>query len=600
MDGYWARAHRRRISRQNLLRGSVAAAGGLGALALVGCGDDDSGGKTATPASTGSPAASATTGTAGSPTSGTSQASGAPFKPANGKRGGVLTYLTTSEPPNLDPHLVITVQMLQTTQMYARLMHFDAKVDKLVPELALSYETPDSTTIRYKLRSGVKFHGGEVLTSEDVKYSLERIGQIGQAKPDPQFAQAFMMSDVNSIEAPDANTVVIKLKQPSAPTLSYLSAPFNGIVNKKFTEANDLKTKANGTGPFKLKSWQRSNRISFERHADYFWASDGLPFLDGWQAIISPDAGTNNAAFVSGQTLGAFPNTFSGKAKQLASFKKDIPDLQSVGKDVTYWSYFDMNKRKPGWSDPKVRKAVQLTINRQTAAERVLDGEYSQQGPIAAGFPFYPLSQDEINQMPGFRKDKTQDIADAKKLMEAAGFSSSNPLKATGITTPLHPFYEPFLLAIKEDLKQIGIEIEVKEFPDFGSFLQARVQLNFDVYAYSQGGPDDVDQYLTEVFHSKSASNFGGFNDAKTDDLLAKQRAALVRDERKKIVDELQRYLMTEAHPHGFLPTQHGYAWWRKPYQVDSALTSPSYSGFFGQFTWLDPVPGNMKNFDSF
>lgn len=593
-ENYWTGlASRSRMSRKRFLGSSLAAVGGAAALATIGCGDDDddAGGSTSTATT---PADTATA--PSTPRSG----SGAPFQPAGAKRGGVLTYLTASEPANIDPHLVISVQMLMTTQMYARLMHYDPKLEALLPELATSWEQVDETTVRLTLREGVKFHGGETLTAEDVKFSLERIGQIGVENPDPQFAQSFMMSDVARIETPDDKTVVVITKEPSAPMLAYLGAPFNGIVNKAFTLANDLKTKANGTGPFKLWQWQRSNRLSFERHEEYFWASDGLPYLDGFQAIISPDAGVNNAAFVSGQTLGTFPNTFSGKANTAANFKRDIPDLETASRDGTFWCYFDMNKSREGWSDVRVRKAVQLAVNQKEAAERVLDGEYSLQGPVAAGFPFYPLSQEEILSMPGFREDKTEDLAEAKRLMEAAGYTPDHPLRAIGITTPLHPFYEPFLLAVKENVREIGIDIEVKEFPDYGSFLQARAQKNFDVYAYSQGGPDDVDQYLTEVFHSASSSNFGGYNDPKTDELLAKQRRTLDRDERKAIVDELQRYLMLETHPHTFLPTMHGYVWWRKPYHVDPSLIPVSYTGFFGQFTWLDPVPGNMKSFDSF
>jgi ABC-type transport system substrate-binding protein len=94
--------------------------------------------------------------------------------------------------------------------------------------------------------------------------------------------------------------------------------------------------------------------------------------------------------------------------------------------------------------------------------------------------------------------------------------------------------------------------------------------------------------------------NFGGWNDPKTDELIARERQALDRNERKGYIDELSKYFMTEAHPQAFVPTMHGYVWWRKPYQNVPELLPVSYTGFFGQFSWLDPVPGNMKSFSSF
>jgi peptide/nickel transport system substrate-binding protein len=520
--------------------------------------------------------------------------------PTGAKSGGILTYLASADPPYLDPHRASSVQMPMVTQVYARLLHFDAAAEKLQPELAASWAQPDATTYTFSLRQGVKFHSGDELTSEDVKFSLERIGQLGVDKPDPQMAQSWMLTDVASIETPDRYTVVVKMKQPSAPTLSYLGVQYNGIVNKQFTLGNDLNTKMNGTGPFKLREWKRNQEISFARHTEYFWAKAGLPYLDGWRAITTPDTGAINAAFVSGQMLGSFPNGFSSEAKDKDRFLGQIPDLQYIGRDATFWSYFDMNKRKAGWSDVRVRKAVQLAINQNDVGDRTEDGEFSLQGPVAAGFPFYSLSQDEIKQMPGFRQPKDQDIADAKKLLAAAGYGPDNPLKGINITTPLHPYYEPISLAVKANLAPLGIDLQMREYPDYASLLEARAKFDFDTYGWSRGGPDYVDQYFSESFPSASPLNFGGWNDPKTDDLLAKQRAALDRNERKKIIDELSHYFMLEVHPQAFVPTLHGYVWWRKPYHADKAFITPSYTAFFGQFTWLDLIPANMKSFTSF
>jgi len=578
-------ALRRRMDRRGVLRGltggAALAAGGF----LITCAGDDQ-------EDAGESASGAATSSAG----GAPAAGGGTLNFPEAKRGGVLTVLSASEPPNVDPHLVITVQMVFTTSIYSRLMHYDAGPETLVPELAQAAEQPDPLSYVYRLRQGVKFHNGAELTSEDVRYSFERLGQIGKEKPDPAFAQAWMMADVASIDTPDQYTVVFKTKEPSAVLAGYIGAPFNGIVNKAFTEQKgDLKQDANGTGYWKLREWRRGQEISLERHQDYFWAP--LPYLDGYRQLTVPDAATSNAAFEAGRTVGGVQNTLSGGyMRRINELKARIPDIQWVSKMCTFWTYFDFNKTKAPYNDIRVRKAVQLAIDRQDGTDRVDYGEGAPNGPIAAGFPFWPISQEELKQMPGYRYPKDQDLAEARRLLEAAGFGPRNPLKAEHITTPLHPWYYGWTLATKEQLAKVGIELNVKEFPDFGSFLQARAQGNFDTYCYSQGGPDEVDQYLSEPFLSTSPSNFGKYNNPEVDAMLERQRRTLDRTERKKVVDELQRKLLEDV-PHAFLATKLGYAFWRPQLHVPKEIVTPSYSAFFGQWHWLDPIPGNMRDF---
>src|SRR4029079_1905203 len=141
---------------------------------------------------------------------------------ASPKRGGTLNFGVVAEPPNYDCHGSTTFALIHPiTPHYSLLVKFDGKdYPKIVPDLAHSWQVaPDGMTYTFRLRSGIKFHDGSPLTSEDVKASYERI-----INPPPgvvSIRKAYY-SDL-AVEAPDATTVVFKLKNPMAGVLEALA-----------------------------------------------------------------------------------------------------------------------------------------------------------------------------------------------------------------------------------------------------------------------------------------------------------------------------------------------------------------------------------------
>ena len=173
-----------------------------------------------------------------------------------------LTVAIQSDPSGLDPHMVTDrAAGIAIENLYNTLFTYTDKYGEAVPSLAKSYEvSEDGLTYTLQLQEGVLFHSGNPMTSEDVKYSLERIKDSG--------ARASQVEKISSIETPDENTVVIQLESEYAPFLTYLANPLNAIVEKAVAEENDgnLTNADAGTGPFKLVKWNEGSSVDMEAH----------------------------------------------------------------------------------------------------------------------------------------------------------------------------------------------------------------------------------------------------------------------------------------------------------------------------------------------
>ena len=149
-------------------------------------------------------------------------------------QGGTLVITDLSDAQSLDPHRVTTAASMRYIEnMYSTLLRYtEGTYGELEGDLAETYDvSEDGITYTFTLHEGVTFHDGKPLTSEDVKYSIERI--VEQEVRAPQF------SAVDTIETPDELTVVIQLSEPVSPFLTFLAYPMNAIVNQDVVEAND-------------------------------------------------------------------------------------------------------------------------------------------------------------------------------------------------------------------------------------------------------------------------------------------------------------------------------------------------------------------------
>ena len=170
------------------------------------------------------------------------------------KRGGTLTFAISAETPHYDCHGSDTFAMLHfSSPFYSTLLKFNLdKYPEVMGDLAASWEVaPDLMTYTFKLQPNVTFHDGQPLTSADVKATYERLRNPPQGVVSTRQAT---FSDIDTIETPDPQTIVFKMKAVNAAMIEHFASPWNCIYSAKVLteDPNAPKTKINGTGPYIL------------------------------------------------------------------------------------------------------------------------------------------------------------------------------------------------------------------------------------------------------------------------------------------------------------------------------------------------------------
>ena len=227
--------------------------------------------------------------------------------PDEPRRGGTLVVAQAAEPVHLDPMKVTTQNYVEYTMLMVEgLFHIDAE-GAAQPHLVDTYESSeDGLTWTFTLRSGVQFHNGEPLTSEDVIASMGRWFNFGQGREADEF--------IDSVEAVDELTFQIHLNQPFPLLIGYLSIPAGTglyIYPKSVIDEvglDDMVT-AVGTGPFVFDRWVRGSVFRVVRNENYSarsepvsgFAGDATPWLDAIEIRTVPDAAVRLAGVGTGE-----------------------------------------------------------------------------------------------------------------------------------------------------------------------------------------------------------------------------------------------------------------------------------------------------------
>lgn len=233
------------------------------------------------------------------------------------------------------------------------------------PWAAESYEWRDDKTIEVKLREGMKWHDGEPLTAEDVKFSFET-AVSGEAPMYAPFA-----SNIETIEVVDDLNLVFTLKQPAASFITSSLAKIN-LIPKHVWEPviEDLKTKEEnaesyqeqtpiGSGPFKFERWLTNEEIVLSANKDHFNA----PKADRWILRIVPNVEAALGMLRSGEIN--FMGEFAGDPQVLLQAAEQDGDLEVVSTVEMGFRYVAFNNRRAPFDDPAFRKALSQAVDRR-------------------------------------------------------------------------------------------------------------------------------------------------------------------------------------------------------------------------------------------
>lgn len=455
------------ISRRGFLKAAATVGGAaVASMVIAACGAQP----TTAPANT--PAPAANTPAAAAPTS-----APAVLKP---KSGGKITWCIEQDPVNLVPYgSISTSNQWGKEFMYDSLTEWDK--DLLVkPALAESWETPDAKTWVWHLRKGVKFHDGNEVTADDVKYSIDQ-----QANPPPPGIKVAQYPSIVSTEVVDKYTVKFNMQGPDPTVLGYLSwSRYSPIIPKGAYEKMNLVTTGIGTGPYKLVEYIANDHVTYTRNKD-FW-KQGLPYIDDLVLKVLPDENSRVAAIRSGQIDGCTvtPDT--------ANSLKNDPNLVILKGLFSAPRQLQLTIKGDGkpWNKKGVRQAMNLALNRQELIDKVYAGQAVMTGPVTTSYGDWFIPPDELA-----AKFYKQDVAAAKKLMADNGFANGFDITLYAISQPVE--YTQIAEIVKEQYKAIGINVNVVS-EEIGPFAKRNGDGTFDFCSTGRGMRHDVSGFINE------------------------------------------------------------------------------------------------------
>jgi peptide/nickel transport system substrate-binding protein len=470
------------------------------------------------------------------------------------KRGGILKFAVSAEPPNYDCHANSSFAFIHPVRPhYSTLLKFDAPhYPKIKGDLATSWEvSKDGLTYMFKLREGVKFHDGSAFSSADVKASYERIYNPPQGVISLRKAA---YTDIASIETPDANTVVFKLKEPNASMLANFASPWDCIYSAaklkedpKWPEKHIL-----GTGPFKFVEHAAGSHWVGERFEDYY--EKGKPYLDGYRAFFIVNSAARINALQAGEVLAEFRGHSPADRDKLV---KALGDKVTVQESPWVCSLVvTFNTEKKPFDDARVRRALSLAIDRWKGAEALSKIALVRHvgGLLRPGYEM-ATPEAELVKLPGYGKDIAKSRAEAKKLLAEAGVPN---LKFKLTNRNVNMPYTPVGVFLINEWRQIGLNVEHEQ-------LETRLYTNALRTGNYEAGLDFNCDFMDEpnlqlikyISADKSSINYARYNDRTLDDLYNKQSSSTDPQERIKLIRAFEKRALEQAYT---VPT----IWWHR------------------------------------
>jgi peptide/nickel transport system substrate-binding protein len=399
------------------------------------------------------------------------------------ERGGTIVWAVHESMPSFDLHYDNSYIAGQPIgPLYNGLLTFDVyQHEQIIGDLAERWDVaPDGKRITFALRTGVTFHDGSAFTCADAQYSLDKLADPKRTSPllvtmmDEVFAGATCPNDV---------TLVLALKKPSAAILPMLAGAHAVMMKAGIAERVDRKDPQflMGTGPFKFKSYTPGVDFRAERNPHYW--KPGLPYLDGYQAVVMADLTKIFASFRARQL------TMTGIGRHLerpeaAILHKDFPDAVVAIGPRAGWDAFVMNLSKPPFHDPRMRTAVALATDREKMIEIAAEGWGVLGGYIGPHTP-YGLPLAALKQYPQFGDNMATRQAEATQLVAEAGYPKGADVE---LVLRRGPMYEPGALSRQDDLKKVGINLKITLL-DTAGFRDRIERGDFQAYTALLGVP---------------------------------------------------------------------------------------------------------------
>ncbi|MBI5300958.1 MAG: peptide ABC transporter substrate-binding protein [Chloroflexi bacterium] len=472
-----------------------------------------------------------------------------------------------AEPPTLDPALTGDASSAEyVVEIFSGLVYLDRNL-KVAPDLAETWKvSDDGKTYTFTIRKNATFHDGRPVTAQDFKYSLERTTNPVIASPTAETYLGDIVGvkeklnrkaqDVSGIKVVDDYTLAITIDAPKAYFLAKLTFPTAYVVDKNNVErgGRTWTDKPNGTGPYKLQEYARSQRILLTKNDSFYL--DPKPqvqtveyILGGGSAMTMYENGDLEAVPIGISDIERVSDTNSPLNKELS-----INPQLSTG-------FLVFNVRKPPFDDPKVRQAFALAIDRQ----KLVDVVYRKMAS--------PASTILPPGMPGYTEPKGAtafDPAKAKQLLSESKYAGKLPeivwtTSGGGGSTPQG--VQAMTAMLKENLG-ISVSIEQTDWATFINQLNDPAKNPYQVFDIAWiADYADPQNFLDILFRSNSIQNWAAYGNPEVDKVL--DQAALEKDAaaRFKLYEQAEQLILAD---YPIVPLTYSRDYWlTKPYVKD-------------------------------
>jgi peptide/nickel transport system substrate-binding protein len=434
-----------------------------------------------------------------------------------------VTFAQGSDITSLDPHIGKQLRAFAVTcNMFEQIVKFDEK-GNVVPSLAASWQRLSPTQIKFKLRTDVKWHNGDFLSADDVKFSYERMMNTPNVANNIAF--------LKSVSVLDPHTVVLETKYPYAPVLAALTTPPCAIVPKKVVEADPKAFALHpvGTGPYKFVEWKPDEYCKLEANPDYYGEKAKTKYL---VMKVVPESTQRSIMLETGEIDVAYdiPPTDVPRIEK----SKKLSLLKGESMKTFNW-HFDTKSKGP-LGNKLVRQAIAHAIDKNGLVEGVLGG-IGRPGvlpvpPAAFGF------NDKIS-------DLGYDVKQAKALMKQAGYEKGFDCS---VWVEDDQTFTEVCTVIQNQLLEIGINLKIEVMKQATMQNRLYEKQDFDInMSYFNNLVGDADYNLYSNFNPASASNFSYYDNAEVTGLITKSREQFDDKARKAIYDKIFGIIMNDV-----------------------------------------------------
>ncbi len=435
-----------------------------------------------------------------------------------------LIIANGADAPTLDPHgKNDNVSSQINGQIYSRLIYFDEDME-IQPDIATEWEQVDDLNWEFTIREGVKFHNGDELMPEDVKFSLDR------HMSSPEVSHT--LEAIDEVTVLDNNRVQITTKRPFAALEAHLGHSSVAMLNERsVTEiGEDFGQKPVGSGPFKFKDWIVGDSITLEKFDDYYGESPKVETM----VFRNIQEGTNRTiALETGEVDLVIDIDPTDKGRVMDN--DDLEYLEGPGFGVDYIGF---NVAKEPFDDIRVRKAINYAINVEEIVDVVMEG--------TAKVAQAPLQEDAFGantELEAYEYNPEK----AKELLAEAGYPNGFE---TTIVTNDSGLRISIAEMVQAHLKDVGIDLNV-DIMEWGKYLEVTGGGHHEMFILgwtnSTGDAENglASRYLTE--NHGDAGNRMFYSNEKVDELIKSAGGEKDQEKRSDLYKEAQVLIMEDA-----------------------------------------------------